>query len=45
MAQGEVYLAVGWIKTRIYRFDSIGSDTRVVENVPPYEPGRTAKFR
>lgn len=42
MAHRKVYLAVGRTNTRIYRFDPIDGDTRVVANVPPYEPGYTA---
>ena len=42
MAHRKVYLAVGRTHTRIYRFDPIDGDTRVVENVLPYEAGYTA---
>ncbi|MFF9686901.1 YncE family protein [Streptomyces sp. NPDC014623] len=42
MAHRKVYLAVGRTNTRIYRFDPIDGDTRVVENVPAYEAGYTA---
>lgn len=42
MAHRKVYLAVGRSTTRIYRFDPIDGDTRVVDNVPPYGPGCTA---
>lgn len=42
MAHRKVYLAVGRTNTRLYRFDPIDGDTRVVDNVPPYEPGYTA---
>ncbi|GGU14451.1 YncE family protein [Streptomyces lateritius] len=42
MAHRKVYLAVGRTHTRIYRFDPIDGDTRVVENVRPYEAGYTA---
>ncbi|MFE7975627.1 DUF6923 family protein [Streptomyces shenzhenensis] len=42
MAHRKVYLAVGRTNTRIYRFDPIDGDTRVVDNVPAYEAGYTA---
>ncbi|MCG7523245.1 hypothetical protein MHW47_02090 [Streptomyces sp. OfavH-34-F] len=42
MAHRKVYLAVGRTNTRIYRFDPVDGDTRVVDGVPPYEPGYTA---
>lgn len=42
MAHRKVYLAVGRTNTRIYRFDPIDGDTRVVEKVPAYEAGYTA---
>lgn len=42
MAHRKVYLAVGRTNTRIYRFDPIDGDTRVVENVPEYKAGYTA---
>ncbi|WP_369179625.1 hypothetical protein [Streptomyces mutabilis] len=42
MAHRKVYLAVGWTSTRIYRFDPIDGDTRVVDNVAPYEGGYIA---
>ncbi|MFI1187422.1 hypothetical protein [Streptomyces californicus] len=42
MAHRKVYLAVGRTNTRIYRFDPIDGDTRLVENVPAYEDGYTA---
>ncbi|WP_026923707.1 hypothetical protein [Glycomyces arizonensis] len=42
MTHRKVYLAVGRKNTRIYRFDPIDGDTRVVGNVPPYESGYTA---
>ncbi|MEU5115589.1 hypothetical protein AB0G64_29280 [Streptomyces longwoodensis] len=42
MAHRKVYLAVGRTGTRIYRFDPIDGDTRVVDNVGPYESGCTA---
>ncbi|MCY9784274.1 hypothetical protein KIK06_10250 [Nocardiopsis sp. EMB25] len=42
MTHRKVYLAVGRNNTRIYRFDPIDGDTRLAENVPPYEPGYTA---
>ena len=42
MAHRKVYLAVGRTNTRIYRFDPIDGDTRVVENVPAYKAGYTA---
>ncbi|MFE9367528.1 DUF6923 family protein [Streptomyces sp. NPDC006978] len=42
MAHRKVYLAVGRTSTRIYRFDPIDGDTRVVEKVPAYKDGYTA---
>ncbi|MFF8554625.1 hypothetical protein ACF058_17520 [Streptomyces sp. NPDC015501] len=42
MTHRKVYLAVGRTNTRIYRFDPIDGDTRVVENVPAYRGGYTA---
>ncbi|MFJ1616290.1 DUF6923 family protein [Streptomyces sp. NPDC088251] len=42
MAHRKVYLAVGRTNTRIYRFDPIDGDTRVVENVSAYKAGYTA---
>ncbi len=42
MAHRKVYLAVGRTNTRIYRFDPIDGDTRVVEKVSAYEDGYTA---
>ncbi|MFG2196810.1 DUF6923 family protein [Streptomyces sp. NPDC048639] len=42
MAHRKVYLAVGRTNTRIYRFDPIDGDTRVVGNVPAYAAGYTA---
>ncbi|MFF8918209.1 DUF6923 family protein [Streptomyces sp. NPDC015032] len=42
MTHRKVYLAVGRTNTRIYRFDPIDGDTRVVEKVAAYEAGYTA---
>ncbi|MFE7428450.1 hypothetical protein [Streptomyces sp. NPDC057545] len=42
MAHRKVYLAVGRTNTRIYRFDPIDGDTRVVGKVPAYEAGYSA---
>ncbi|MFJ2024878.1 DUF6923 family protein [Streptomyces sp. NPDC087897] len=42
MTHRKVYLAVGRTNTRIYRFDPIDGDTRVVDNVPAYRGGYTA---
>ncbi|MGG7575850.1 DUF6923 family protein [Streptomyces sirii] len=42
MAHRKVYLAVGRKNTRIYRFDPLDGDTRVVDNVPAYAAGYTA---
>lgn len=42
VAHRKVYLAVGRTNTRIYRFDPIDGDTRVVDNVPVYKAGYTA---
>ncbi|GLU47890.1 hypothetical protein [Nocardiopsis ansamitocini] len=42
MTHRKVYLAVGRKNTRIYRFDPIDGDTRLVDNVAPYKSGFTA---
>ncbi|WP_306335593.1 hypothetical protein [Streptomyces sp. KL118A] len=42
MAHRKVYLAVGRTNTRIYRFDPIDGDTRLVDGVPAYAAGYTA---
>ena len=42
VAHRKVYLAVGRTNTRIYRFDPIDGDTRVVDNVAAYKAGYTA---
>lgn len=42
MTQRKVYLAVGRTQTRIYRFDPIDGDTRVVQKVAAYPAGYTA---
>lgn len=42
MAHRKVYLAVGRKNTRIYRFDPVDGDTRMVEEVEPYGPGFSA---
>lgn len=42
MANRKVYLAVGRTNTRLYRFDPIDGDVRVIENVPRYANGYTA---
>ncbi|MFH9985248.1 DUF6923 family protein [Streptomyces luteogriseus] len=42
MANRKVYLAVGRTDTRLYRFDPIDGDVRVIGNVPAYPSGYTA---
>jgi hypothetical protein len=42
VTQRKVYLAVGRTQTRIYRFDPIDGDTRVVQKVAAYPAGYTA---
>lgn len=42
VAHRKVYLAVGRTHTRLYRFDPIDGDVRVIDNVAAYEAGYAA---